>query len=148
MVLLQRVEGRNTLIRPKIDFLYSADFWLLTRELEYKRSSLLLICNFSLLHFFHQIKKKKSRLSFFCLTNIRKVPTYSHPSNKRGAHIYGFWKISPSTKKIPPSMFIDSLVFSTLHSSFIRVLCFIQRMYSVKWRVTWMSKLQLFVFRI
>ena len=30
----------------------------------------------------------------------------------------------------------------------IRVLCFIQRIYSVKWKVTSKSKLQLFVFRI
>ena len=33
--------------------------------------------------------------------------SYSHLSNKRGAHAYRFWKIPPSTKKIPPSTFID-----------------------------------------
>ena len=32
---------------------------------------------------------------------------YSHLSNKRGAHAYRFWKIPPSTKKNPPSTFID-----------------------------------------
>ena len=45
---------------------------------------------------------------------------YSHLSNKRGAHGYRFWEIPPSSKKNPPSAFIDSLDFSTLHSSFIR----------------------------
>ena len=32
---------------------------------------------------------------------------YSHLSNKRGAHAYQFWKIPPSSKKNPPSSFID-----------------------------------------
>ena len=32
---------------------------------------------------------------------------YSHLSNKRGAHAYQFWKISPSSKKNLPSSFID-----------------------------------------
>ena len=34
---------------------------------------------------------------------------YSHLSNKRGAHVYQFWKIPPSSKKKknPPSSFID-----------------------------------------
>ena len=50
------------------------------------------------------------------------VSEYSHLSNKRGAHSYRFWKIPPSTKKNPSSTFIDSLDFSTLHSSFIRVM--------------------------
>ena len=31
--------------------------------------------------------------------------TSEHLSNKRGVHAYRFWKIPPSTKKIPP--FID-----------------------------------------
>ena len=42
-------------------------------------------------------------------------PNYSYLSNKRGAHAYWFWKI-------PPSTFIEFLDFSTLHSSFIRVM--------------------------
>ena len=42
---------------------------------------------------------------FYC------IATYSHLSNKRGAHAYCFWKIPPSTKKNPPSTFIDSLDF-------------------------------------
>ena len=33
--------------------------------------------------------------------------TYSHLSNKRGAHAYQFWKIPSSSKKDPPSSFID-----------------------------------------
>ena len=35
------------------------------------------------------------------------INIYSHLSNKRGVHAYLFWKIPPSTKKNPPSTFID-----------------------------------------
>ena len=42
------------------------------------------------------------------LTNFYvKSVAYSHLSNKRGAHAYQFWKIPPSSKKNPPSSFID-----------------------------------------
>ena len=43
-------------------------------------------------------------LTVFCTTISR---GYSHLSNKRGAHAYQFWEIPPSSKKNPPSSFID-----------------------------------------
>ena len=35
---------------------------------------------------------------------------YSHLYNKRGAHAYQFWKIPPSSKKIPPPRLLISLL--------------------------------------
>ena len=50
--------------------------------------------------------KEKIYEDYFLIRG-RSQTTYSHLSNKRGAHAYQFWKIPPSSKKNPPSSFID-----------------------------------------
>ena len=57
--------------------------------------------------------KMSSFYNFLAILSISRnlrINTYSHLSNKRGAHAYQFWKIPPSSKKIPPPRLLISLL--------------------------------------